>query len=54
MIKNDNNNISFFTQCRNLVNKIKQNKNSWPFSKPVDSKEVPDYYDVIGDPMGNI
>jgi len=52
MIKNDNNNINFFTQCRNLVNKIKQNKNSWPFIKPVDPKEVPDYYEVIKEPMG--
>jgi histone acetyltransferase len=51
-IKNDNNNINFYTQCRNLVNKIKQTKNSWPFLKPVDPKEVPDYYEVIKEPMG--
>jgi len=51
-IKNDNNNINFYTQCRNLVNKIKQIKNAWPFLKPVDPKEVPDYYEVIKEPMG--
>ena len=51
MIKNDHNNINFFTQCRNLVTKIKQNKNSWPFLKPVDPKYVQDYYEVIKYPM---
>lgn len=29
-------------------------ENSWPFRKPVDAKKVPDYYDIIKDPMGNI
>jgi histone acetyltransferase len=51
MIKNDYSNINFFTQCRNLVTKIKNNKNSWPFLKPVDQSEVPDYYEVIKEPM---
>ena len=51
MIKNDHNNINFFTQCRNLVTKIKQNKNSWPFLKPVDPKYVQDYYEIIKDQM---
>lgn len=27
-------------------------KNAWPFLKAVDTKRVPDYYDVIKDPMG--
>jgi len=31
--------------------KIKQNKNSWPFLKPVDPSEVLDYYEVIKEPM---
>lgn len=52
-IKNDNNNINFFTQCRNLVNKIKLFKNSWPFLKPVETKDAMNYYEVIKDPMGN-
>jgi hypothetical protein len=26
-------------------------ENSWPFRKPVDPKKVPDYYDVIKEPM---
>jgi len=26
---------------------------SWPFQKPVDVKDVPNYYKIIKDPMGN-
>lgn len=29
-----------------------EHKNAWPFIKAVDTKKVPDYYDVIKDPMG--
>ena len=25
----------------------------WPFREPVDARDVPDYYDIIKDPMGN-
>jgi len=25
---------------------------SWPFQKPVDVKDVPNYYKIIRDPMG--
>lgn len=28
-----------------------EHKNAWPFIKAVDTKKVPDYYDVIKDPM---
>lgn len=28
-----------------------EHENSWPFRKPVDQKKVPDYYDVIKNPM---
>lgn len=34
-----------------ILNVILQHKDSWPFHKPVDKKEVPDYYDVIKYPM---
>lgn len=30
---------------------IYDHDNSWPFRKPVDIKKVPDYYDIIKDPM---
>lgn len=25
---------------------------AWPFKEPVDAREVPDYYEVIKDPVG--
>ena len=28
------------------------NKNAWPFIEPVDPDEVPNYYKVIKEPMG--
>lgn len=46
------NNVNLMTQCKNIIQKIKQNKNSWPFLTPVNKSEVVDYYDVIKDPMG--
>lgn len=26
---------------------------AWPFKEPVDARDVPDYYEIIKDPMGN-
>jgi len=34
-----------------VLEKIKEHPGSWPFHQPVDKKEVPDYYDVIKDPV---
>jgi len=53
-LANNNTNINFYTQCKNIIDKLRSDKNSWPFHKPVDLKEVPDYYDVIKEPMGKI
>jgi len=53
LANNVNTNVNFYTQCKNIIQKLKSNKNSWPFLKPVDFKEVPDYYEVIKEPMGN-
>lgn len=25
---------------------------AWPFKEPVDARDVPDYYEIIKDPMG--
>jgi len=53
LANNVNTNVNFYSQCKNIIQKLKSNKNSWPFLKPVDYKEVPDYYEVIKEPMGN-
>ena len=37
---------------REVVAKIRAHPSSWPFLKPVDRREVPDYYEVIKDPIG--
>ena len=44
-------NINFITQCRNIINKLKKNKNSWPFREPVNEEQVQDYYKKIKEPM---
>ncbi|KAG2393321.1 hypothetical protein C9374_006852 [Naegleria lovaniensis] len=36
---------------REVLEKVKKNEYSWPFLVPVDANEVPDYYDVIKNPM---
>lgn len=33
---------------------MKRHKQSWPFVDPVNKDDVPDYYDVITDPIGKI
>ncbi len=43
--------MNFYIQCKNIIKKLRECKNSWPFRKPVDQKEVPDYFEVITEPM---
>lgn len=31
---------------------MKKHKSSWPFLEPVNKDDVPDYYDIITDPIG--
>lgn len=31
-----------------------ENPDAWPFKEPVDARDVPDYYDVIKDPVGKM
>ena len=31
---------------------MKKHKSSWPFLEPVNKDDVPDYYDIISDPIG--
>ena len=44
-------NVNFLTQCRNIIDKLKKNQNSWPFKEPVNPQQVQDYYQKIKDPM---
>lgn len=39
------------TLIETLLKEAMRQECSWPFLQPVDSKEVPDYYDVIKRPM---
>jgi histone acetyltransferase len=43
--------LDFITQCRNIINKIKEEKSSQPFLYPVNREQVVDYYEIIKDPM---
>lgn len=40
------------TIFKSILNQVKNHHASWPFVKPVDKNEVPDYYDYIPFPMG--
>lgn len=37
--------------CQNLLSELIKHKDSWPFLLPVSKKQVPDYYDIIKNPM---
>jgi Bromodomain len=45
---------SFTAQCEKILNFAKNESNSWPFREPIKQSEVPDYYDIIKEPMGII
>ncbi|KAK1373073.1 Histone acetyltransferase [Heracleum sosnowskyi] len=36
---------------RTLLKAMYDHPDSWPFKEPVDARDVPDYYDIIRDPM---
>ncbi|XP_022898232.1 histone acetyltransferase GCN5 isoform X1 [Olea europaea var. sylvestris] len=36
---------------RSLVKAMHDHPDAWPFKEPVDARDVPDYYDIIKDPM---
>ena len=38
--------------CLNIIESMKRHKSAWPFIDPVNKEEVPDYYDIILDPIG--
>lgn len=35
-----------------MVKVVIEHVDAWPFKEPVDAREVPDYYEVIKDPVG--
>ncbi|KAL0437415.1 UNVERIFIED_CONTAM: Histone acetyltransferase GCN5, partial [Sesamum radiatum] len=36
---------------RSLIKAMQDHPDAWPFKEPVDARDVPDYYDIIKDPM---
>lgn len=36
---------------RSLLKVVAEHADAWPFKEPVDAREVPDYYDIIKDPI---
>ncbi|BAT85487.1 Histone acetyltransferase [Vigna angularis] len=36
---------------RSLLKSMLEHADAWPFKEPVDARDVPDYYDIIKDPM---
>lgn len=43
---------SLYNGLKSVLNTVKNNSTAWPFLKPVDKNDVPDYYDHIKYPMG--
>jgi len=48
---NDDELAELHVVLKDTVLKIKTHDSSWPFLKPVDRSQVPDYYDIIKDPI---
>ncbi|CAG2162585.1 unnamed protein product [Oppiella nova] len=44
-------NAKDFENLKKLLKSLQTHRNSWPFLAPVDPKEVPDYHQVIKEPM---
>ncbi len=42
---------TFKNSCKKILDLIKDHKSAWPFKNPVKREEVPDYYDIIKDPI---
>jgi len=43
--------VAMQMQCRDVLNAIRDHSSSWPFHIAVNRQEVPDYYEIIKDPM---
>lgn len=42
---------SFQKSCEKILELLKNHKSAWPFKDPVKREEVPDYYDIIKNPI---
>ncbi len=42
---------SFQIQCQNIYESMMKHKDIWPFKDPVSKEDVPNYYDIIKDPI---
>ncbi|CAL1541773.1 unnamed protein product [Lymnaea stagnalis] len=42
---------SEYQQLQKLLKDLQAHKMAWPFLQPVDPREVPDYYDIVSEPM---
>jgi len=42
---------SFNLQCQNIIDMLRRHKSAWPFLEAVSKDDVPDYYEVIKDPI---
>jgi len=42
---------TFKNSCEKILDLIKDHKNSWPFKEAVKKEEVPDYHDLIKNPI---
>jgi len=40
-----------YAQLLHLLSEMQNHHSAWPFQKPVNAEEVPDYYNVITEPM---
>jgi len=43
--------IAMQQQCRQVLYAIREHSSSWPFHHPVNKDEVPDYHEIIKDPL---
>eukprot|EP00897_Mesotaenium_endlicherianum_P005109 jgi/Mesen1/4626/ME000237S03665 len=39
---------------RSLLRGVAEHQDAWPFKEPVDGRDVPDYYDIIKDPIADM
>lgn len=44
--------INNYNQSFSFKQSMLDHIDAWPFKEPVDARDVPDYYEIIKDPMG--